>query len=94
MVEGAPGIEELANEIDGYHYIYTTTDRGMTKDVYRVNDDRIAAVEYANEEWEEAPVVSLPQSVPSPIARERPKQESPFWERRRAKTRSSEWKMH
>ncbi len=39
-------------------------------------------------------VLYSPQSVPSPITRERPKQESPFWERRKAKTRSSEWKMH
>lgn len=53
LVEGAPGIDDLANEIEGYHYVFTETPKGKTKDVYRVADDRIAAVEYANEEWEE-----------------------------------------
>ena len=53
LVEGMPGIDELADEIEGYHYVYTETPRGKAKNVYRTNENRIAAVEYANEEWEE-----------------------------------------
>ncbi len=53
LVEGMPGIQDLADEIEAYHYVYSDTPRGRVKDVFRMNDDRIAAVEYANEEWEE-----------------------------------------
>lgn len=53
LVEGMPGIEDLANEIEAYHYVFFDTPKGKSKDVYRVDDDRIASVEYANEEYEE-----------------------------------------
>ena len=53
FVEGAPGIEELCDQIEGYHYVFTDTPKGKTKDVYRDNEDGVAALEYANEEWEE-----------------------------------------
>ena len=53
LVEGMPGIDELADEIEAYHYVYSETPRGKTKDVFRQDDDRIASVEYANEEWVE-----------------------------------------
>jgi hypothetical protein len=53
LVEGMRGIEELAGQLEGYHYVFTETPKGRTKDVYRVNEDLIAAAEYANEEWEE-----------------------------------------
>lgn len=55
LVEGAPGIDRLADEIEAYHFIYTETPKGKTKDVYRDAEDGIAAIEYANEEWESAP---------------------------------------
>ena len=57
LVEGGQGIDDLADEIEGYHYVFSDTPKGKTKDVYRVADDRIAAVEYANEEWEEGFVI-------------------------------------
>mgnify|MGYP001562253384 CR=1 FL=1 len=53
LVEGMRGIDELAAELEAYHYVFTETPKGKTKDVYRANDDLVAAVEYANEEWEE-----------------------------------------
>lgn len=94
IVEGCPGGEELASEVESYHYVIKETERGKVKEVFRLDDDHVAGFEYANEEWEEAPSAILPASVPSPLSREQPKQESPFWERRRAKSRSTEWKMH
>lgn len=67
LVEGAPGIDELADEIEAYHYVWAETPKGKSKDVYRVNDNRLAAVEYANEEWEENPAhVLLPPSAIAP----------------------------
>ena len=53
IVEGCPGGEEFADQIEGYHYVYTDTPKGKTKDVYRDNEDHVAGFEYANEEWEE-----------------------------------------
>lgn len=57
IVEGMPGNDELADQIEGYHYIYTETPKGVTKDVYRDNEDHVAGMEYANEEWEEGVVL-------------------------------------
>src|SRR5690606_18866718 len=53
FVEGGDGIDELVDQIEGYHYIFVETPRGVTKDVYRDNEDHVAGMEYANEEWEE-----------------------------------------
>lgn len=65
IVEGCPGGDDLADEIEGYHFVYTDTPKGRSKDVYRVADDRIASVEYANEEWEEGSTVDvLPGNAP------------------------------
>ncbi len=62
VVEGCAGGDEFADQIEGYHYIYTETPRGVVKDVFRDNEDHVAGAEYANEEWEEgeAPGVYLP----------------------------------
>lgn len=54
LVEGAPGIDKFASEIEGYRYVWTETDKGRVKDVYRVDENGVAAFEYANEEFEEA----------------------------------------
>lgn len=64
FVEGAPGIEELVDQIEGYHFIFSETPRGVVKDVYRDNEDHVAGLEYANEEWEEEPekVYAPPQA--------------------------------
>ena len=64
LVEGMPGIEDLANEIEGYHFVYSDSVKGRTKDVFRENDDRIAAVEYANEEWVERPYAVAEERLP------------------------------
>lgn len=93
MVEGAPGIEELAAEIDSYHYIYIDTDRGRMKDIYRVNDDRIAAVEYANEEWEETGNTSYPTSVPQLGRAAAPPVTNSLLSRRK-KDSFREWRLH
>ncbi len=53
LVEGGEGIDDLALQLEGYHYIYTETPKGAHKDVYRDDEDLIAALEYANEEIEE-----------------------------------------
>ena len=55
LVAGAPGIEELANEIAAYSYEHRQTATRDDMIVVRKNDDRIAAVEYAIEELELAP---------------------------------------
>ena len=67
LVEGAPGIDKLVSQIDAYHYIFTETPAGVSKSVYRDNDDFIAAVEYANEEWEEGlPAGGIPSALTIP----------------------------
>ena len=53
LVEGGKGIDDLAGQLEGYHYVFTDTPKGKTKDVYRSDEDLVAACEYANEEWEE-----------------------------------------
>jgi hypothetical protein len=54
FVQGAPGIEELIEEVMDYHYVPQATDTKEELVVARINDDRIAALEYAIEELEEA----------------------------------------
>lgn len=53
LVEGAEGIDELADQIEGYHFVYSETPRGRTKDVFRDNDDHVAGMEYGNERYME-----------------------------------------
>jgi hypothetical protein len=53
LVEHASGIGKLAEQIESYHWAFTDTPKGQSKSVFRDNDDFIAGVEYANEEWEE-----------------------------------------
>lgn len=65
LVEGMRGIDALADQIEGYHFIFTESQKGKSKDVFRENDDHIAGVEYANEEWEENQATV--QEVPSAI---------------------------
>ena len=69
LVEGAPGIDELADQIEGYHYVYSDTPKGRSKDVYRDNEDHVAGLEYANEEWEEGEP-SSPLRISVPVAAE------------------------
>ena len=67
LVEGMTGIDEMAGQIEGYHYVYTETAMGKTKTVYRDNEDHVAGLEYANEEWEEG-ATPMPSSYASPQA--------------------------
>ncbi len=56
LVEGAPGIDELADEIEGYHYVRVTTERRDEDVVARIDEDRVASMEYAIEELDEDPL--------------------------------------
>lgn len=47
LVAGAPGIDELCNEIENYHYDVVESDRRYVEDVHRVDDDYVAALEDA-----------------------------------------------
>ena len=53
FVKGAPGIDELCDEIESYHYEHKLTDTKDEMVVARINDDLVAALEYAVEELEE-----------------------------------------
>ena len=80
LVEGAPGVEDLANELESYHYIIKETDKGKVKEVFRLDDDHVAGFEYANEEWEENPRISFPSSIPNPLAAPKPPEaQNPVW---------------
>ena len=57
------GIDDLADQLEGYHYVFTDTPKGKTKDVYRSNEDLVAACEYANEEWEEGASLEVPRGA-------------------------------
>ena len=63
LVEGASGIDELSDQLEGYHFVYTETPKGKTKDVFRENEDHVAGLEYANEDWEEGTRAELPGSM-------------------------------
>lgn len=55
LVKGAPGIDELAEQLELYHYEHKTSDVKDEYVVARVNEDLVAALEYAIEELETAP---------------------------------------
>lgn len=52
FVKGAPGIDELCDQIEDYHEVYIQTDRKEDFEVARINEDMVAALEYAIEELE------------------------------------------
>jgi len=63
FVKGAPGIDELCDELEAYHYEHRLTDTKDEMVVARINDDMVAAMEYAIEELEEG---VPPLNVPPP----------------------------
>lgn len=63
LVEGAEGIEELADEIEGYHYVPVSTDTMEKLVVARINEDLIAGLEDAIEELEEGTSGAMPTSA-------------------------------
>lgn len=64
LVEGAPGNEEMAQQIEAYHYIFTEGPKGRSKDVFRDNEDHVAGMEYANEEYVEGAPVTFGSAAP------------------------------
>lgn len=48
LVKGGAGIDELADEIESYHYVHRVTETKEDDVIARLDDNRIAAVEYAN----------------------------------------------
>ena len=52
LVRGAPGIDELAEQLELYHYQHKTSDVKDEMVVARVDEDLVAALEYAVEELE------------------------------------------
>ena len=52
FVRGAPGIDELCDQIEDYHELFVETERASDYVVARINDDLVAAMEYAVEELE------------------------------------------
>jgi hypothetical protein len=56
LVAGAPGIDALADEIEGYHRVLVENERVKKLEVVRIDDDLVAGMEYALEELETKPV--------------------------------------
>lgn len=52
LVKGAPGIDDLAEQIPAYHYIHQITETKDVMTVARIDEDLIAAMEYGLEELE------------------------------------------
>lgn len=52
FVEGAPGIERLIDEIEGYHFVQVENETRDERVVARINEDLVAAMEYGVEELE------------------------------------------
>jgi hypothetical protein len=53
FVEGAPGIDALCDEIESYHEVLQENDTKSEYTVARIDDDMVAAMEYAVEHLEE-----------------------------------------
>lgn len=64
FVKGAPGIEELCDQIEDYHEIFVQTERKEDYEVARINEDMVAGLEYGNEELEEVAEPYAPVRVP------------------------------
>lgn len=65
FVKGAPGIDELCDELEAYHYEHRVTDTKDDMIVARINDDLVAAMEYAIEELEEYQAPDYSQPLPT-----------------------------
>ena len=63
LVKGAPGIDELAEQLELYHYEHKTSDVKDEMVVARINEDLVAALEYGIEELETAPAPLKPQQT-------------------------------
>lgn len=63
FVEGGPGIDRLIDQIEGYHYVTLESVQREAQVVARINDDLVAAMEYAIEDLEAAPIDMEPRPV-------------------------------
>mgnify|MGYP001584744804 CR=1 FL=1 len=70
-INGA-GNADLADEIEMYHYVHRQTEQVDDLVVARINEDRVAALEYAIEELEGVMRANVPQTAS--IADRRPAQ--------------------
>ena len=70
FVKGAPGIDELCDELEAYHYEHRLTDTKDEMVVARIDEDLVAAMEYAIEELEEYQLPDYSQPL---------KQAAPSW---------------
>lgn len=59
FVKGAPGIDELCDQMEAYHYVHRSSDVKDEDIVARIDEDMVAAMEYGLEELESA-LPSLP----------------------------------
>ena len=64
LAEGAEGILELAEQIEAYHYVRVQTERTEKLEVALINEDLVAAMEYACAAAD-APVPDLTRPLPS-----------------------------
>lgn len=55
FVKGAPGIDYLCDQIEGYHEVFKQSDTRQVWEVARIDDDGVAAMEYGCEELETEP---------------------------------------
>jgi len=55
----AEGADELAGQMEAYHYEHIQTERRDEQVVARVDEDLVAALEYAVEEWDEGQHIDL-----------------------------------
>ena len=65
LVKGAPGIDELASQLEAYHYEHKVTDTKDEMVVARIDEDMVAALEYGIEELEEARITLAGQTIKS-----------------------------
>lgn len=80
LVQGAPGIDDLADEIEAYHRVLVETDRAKKLEVVRIDDDLVAGLEYAIEELEERPALP-PTSTKLTSSKPRQAQKPRGWAR-------------
>ena len=69
FVKGAPGIDELCDEMEAYHSVRKTSDVKDELIVARVDDDLVAALEYACEELEVEKVLDPSRALGGSVAR-------------------------
>jgi hypothetical protein len=72
LVKGAPGIEELCDQIEDYHEVFVQTERKEDFEVARINEDIVAAMEYGNEHLEN-PVVEYEAPTARPVYKTDPR---------------------